>query len=143
MFHELKALDFQVLYCYNNISLESVFQKLWLIAYTWIVLISCNNYLIFLSLLLWKCVILRRKAVTVHKDLSTCSFAFLVYKAQFPKTIAEEKTEEPYVKKMIGMLSILMAVSVGLFAFLKKYGKCTLSNLLGYWLCIFICHWDE
>lgn len=65
--------------------------------------------------------ILRRKAVTVHKDLSTCSFAFLVYKAQFPKTIAEEKTEEPYVKKMIGMLSVLMAVSVGLFAFLKKY----------------------
>lgn len=44
-----------------------------------------------------------------------------LYKAQFPKTIAEEKTEEPYVKKMIGMLSILMAVSVGLFAFLKKY----------------------
>lgn len=44
-----------------------------------------------------------------------------LYKAQFPKTIAEEKTEEPYVKKLVGMLSILMAVSVGLFAFLKKY----------------------
>ena len=78
------------------------------------------------------CDIKKEGSNSVHKDLSTCSFAFLVYKAQFPKTIAEEKTEEPYVKKMIGMLSILMAVSVGLFAFLKKYGKCTFSNLLGY-----------
>ena len=48
-----------------------------------------------------------------------------VYRAQFAKTIAEEKVQEPYVKKMIGMLSILLAISVGLFSFLRKYGKCT------------------
>lgn len=48
-----------------------------------------------------------------------------VYRAQFAKTVAEEKVQEPYVKKMIGMLSLLLAVSVGLFSFLRKYGECT------------------
>ena len=50
--------------------------------------------------------------------------AFLqVYRAQFGKTIAEEKVQEPYVKKMIGMLALLLAASVGLFSFLRKYGE--------------------
>ncbi len=48
-----------------------------------------------------------------------------VYRAQFGKTIAEEKVQEPYLKKMIGMLSLMLALSVGLFSFLRKYGKCT------------------
>lgn len=61
-----------------------------------------------------------------HTDLLTCTSLSLVYKAQFPKTIAEDKTQEPYVKKLVGMLSIMIAISVGLFAFLRKYGKFTL-----------------
>ena len=48
-----------------------------------------------------------------------------VYRAQFGKTIAEEKVQEPYMKKMIGMLALLLAVSVGLFSFLRKYGEYT------------------
>ncbi|KAL9975416.1 hypothetical protein ACROYT_G012577 [Oculina patagonica] len=44
-----------------------------------------------------------------------------LYRAQFGKTIAEEKVQEPYLKKMIGMLSLMLALSVGLFSFLRKY----------------------
>lgn len=48
-----------------------------------------------------------------------------VYRAQFDKTIIEDKVQEPYMKKMIGLISILLAISVGLFSFLRKYGMCT------------------
>lgn len=53
-----------------------------------------------------------------------------VYRAQFGKTIAEEKVQEPYVTRMIGMLAILLAISVGLFSFLRKYGEYTCLPLL-------------
>ena len=29
------------------------------------------------------------------------------------------------MKKMIGMLAVFLAISVGLFSFLRKYGECT------------------
>ncbi|KAJ7376672.1 Cytochrome c oxidase subunit [Desmophyllum pertusum] len=44
-----------------------------------------------------------------------------LYRAQFDKTIIEDKVQEPYMKKMIGLISILLAISVGLFSFLRKY----------------------
>ena len=47
----------------------------------------------------------------------------VVYKAQFPKTLAELREGEPYMKKMVGGLSALLAASVVFFVFLRKYGK--------------------
>ncbi|XP_074615805.1 cytochrome c oxidase subunit 4 isoform 2, mitochondrial-like [Acropora palmata] len=44
-----------------------------------------------------------------------------LYRAQFAKTIPESKLQEPYAKKLVGMLSGFVAVSVMLFAFLRKY----------------------
>jgi len=49
---------------------------------------------------------------------------FPVYRAQFAKTIPESKLQEPYTKKMVGLISGLLAMSVILFAFLRKYSKC-------------------
>ena len=46
-----------------------------------------------------------------------------MYRAQFAKTIPESKLQEPYAKKLVGMLSGFVAVSVMLFAFLRKYSK--------------------
>ncbi|KAK3746385.1 hypothetical protein QZH41_018219 [Actinostola sp. cb2023] len=44
-----------------------------------------------------------------------------LYRSQFPKTLVEARIGEPYVKKLIGGVSILIAVALGLFAFLRAY----------------------
>ncbi|XP_068724772.1 cytochrome c oxidase subunit 4 isoform 2, mitochondrial-like [Montipora capricornis] len=44
-----------------------------------------------------------------------------LYKAQFVTTIPESKLQEPYAKKLVGLISGFLAVSVILFAFLRKY----------------------
>ena len=46
-----------------------------------------------------------------------------MYRAQFAKTIPESKLQEPYAKKLVGMISGFLAVSVILFAFLRMYSK--------------------
>jgi len=50
-------------------------------------------------------------------------FMYIVYKSQFPKTLAQGRTGEPYVKKVIGGVSFLVAISLGFFAFLRTYSK--------------------
>ena len=50
-------------------------------------------------------------------------FHVLVYRAQFAKTIPESKMQEPYGKKVVGLISAGLAVSVVFFAFLRKYSK--------------------
>ncbi|XP_031562036.1 cytochrome c oxidase subunit 4 isoform 1, mitochondrial-like [Actinia tenebrosa] len=44
-----------------------------------------------------------------------------LYRSQFPKTLAESRYGEPYGKKVIGGVSFLVALSLGLFAFLRTY----------------------
>ena len=51
------------------------------------------------------------------------SFLLQVYRAQFEKTIPESKMQEPYTKKLVGLISGMLAMSVVLFAFLRKYSK--------------------
>lgn len=55
---------------------------------------------------------------------------FIVYKAQFPKTLPQLREGEPYVKKMVGGLSVLLALSVVFFVFLRKYGKYYYKTIL-------------
>lgn len=50
-------------------------------------------------------------------------FHHLVYRSQFAKTIPESKIQEPYAKKVVGLVSAGLAVSVVFFAFLRKYSK--------------------
>lgn len=62
----------------------------------------------------------------VSKYFYECTFfPFLlqVYRAQFERTIPESKMQEPYTKKLVGLISGLLAMSVILFAFLRKYSK--------------------
>lgn len=44
-----------------------------------------------------------------------------LYRAQFAKTIPESKLQEPYTKKLVGIISGFLAMSVVMFAFLRKY----------------------
>ncbi|CAH3027892.1 unnamed protein product, partial [Porites evermanni] len=44
-----------------------------------------------------------------------------LYRSQFAKTIPESKIQEPYAKKVVGLVSAGLAVSVVFFAFLRKY----------------------
>ncbi|EDO45939.1 predicted protein [Nematostella vectensis] len=44
-----------------------------------------------------------------------------LYQSQFPKTLQESKLGEPYAKKVVGGVGVLISLSLAFFAFLRTY----------------------
>ena len=49
--------------------------------------------------------------------------SFPVYESQFSRTLSETRNQEPYLKKVVGNVSLLLALSLGLFALCRMYRK--------------------